>query len=333
MHCSRITDMTGEKGIIIKGVGGLYTVCLNSVSGECTAVLCRARGVFRHEGITPLPGDMVYISATDPSESDGVGKGEREAKYVIDRVEERKNFLIRPALANLTHLFAVIPASQPKPDLYSADKLVCAAEDKGIEPVIVVTKADTDKESAEKIRKIYKKSGFSVFITDNKGSGDGELLSYIEESADKTAVCVAFAGASGAGKSTLMTRIFPELKLKTGEVSKKIQRGRHTTRHAELYPFKMDEKTVYIADTPGFSMIDFTTFDFVEEKDLPCSFREFEPFIGRCRYTKCTHIKEEGCAVLEGVAAGAVPTERHESYVAMLSEIRKNPAWKRKKQG
>ena len=128
-----------------------------------------------------------------------------------------------------------------------------------------------------------------------------------------------------------MSRMFPFLSLKTGEVSRKIQRGRHTTRHAELYPFKAGDGDCFIADTPGFSMIDFARFNFVELEELPYSFREFAPHIGECRYTKCTHTKEEGCAVLEAVRQGEISRARHESYVMMLEEIKKNPPWKRKK--
>lgn len=315
-----MADNISRKGIILKGIGGLYGVRL--LPAEQT-VSCRARGVFRHEGITPLPGDTVRLSPADKSEKDG-------AEFVIDEIEERKNFLIRPALANLTHLFAVIPVSQPKPDLYSADKLVSAAENKGIEPVIVITKADTDRAEAERIAGIYRTGGFTVFLTDGNGSGDGMISDYLSSEAKKAFFCAAFAGVSGAGKSTLMCRLFPELKLATGEVSRKIQRGRHTTRHAELYPFSTENGTCYIADTPGFSMIDFTRFNFVEEEDLPYSFREFSGLMGKCRYTKCTHVKEEGCAVLEKKAAGEIAPERHQSYVMMLEEIKINPPWKRK---
>ena len=120
----------------------------------------------------------------------------------------------------------------------------------------------------------------------------------------------------------------PSLSLKTGEVSRKIQRGKHTTRHAELYPVTVGESICYIADTPGFSMIDFARFNFTDREGLPYTFREFAPLMGECRYTKCTHTKEEGCAVLERVKAGDISKCRHESYVAMLEEINKNPPWK-----
>ena len=321
------TDMTEKsfKGIIINGVGGLYKVRPLSenvpLATEGETVPCRARGVFRHDGITPLPGDVVLCEITNEEGNEGV----------INEIEERKNSLIRPALANLTHLFIVIPATKPKPDLLTADKLVSAAEDKGIEPVIVITKEDLDESETRRIADIYRTGGFSVFtLSGYTGEGIEAFLNYMEK---ESASCLtaAFAGVSGAGKSTLMAKLFPSLaSLKTGEVSRKIQRGKHTTRHAELYPVKVGESVCFIADTPGFSMIDFARFNFTDREGLPYTFREFSSLIGECRYTKCTHTKEEGCAILEKVKAGEIAKGRHESYVAMLEEINKNPPWKKK---
>ena len=288
--------------------------------GADGTVPCRARGVFRHDKITPLPGDRVVCEITDD-----------EGEGVINEIEERKNSLIRPALANLTHLFVVIPATKQKPDLLTADKLFSAAEDKEIEPVIVITKEDLDENETERIASIYRTGGFSVFtLSGHTGEGVGELLSYMEKEAENC-LTAAFAGVSGAGKSTLMAKLFPSLSsLKTGEVSKKIQRGKHTTRHAELYPVNVGDSICFIADTPGFSMIDFARFNFTDKEGLPYTFREFAPLMGECRYTKCTHTKEEGCAVLEKVRSGEIATGRHESYIAMLEEINKNPPWKKK---
>jgi len=312
------------KGIIIKGIGGLYNV--RPILPESTATVedgtvpCRARGVFRHDGITPLPGDSVICEIIS----------EEPCECVINEIEERSNCLIRPALANLTHLFIVIPATKPRPDLLTADKLVSAAEDKGIEPVIVITKEDLDEAETERIAMIYRTGGFSVFtLSGHTGDGVAQLLSYMEENA-KTRLTAAFAGVSGAGKSTLMAKLFPTLSLKTGEVSRKIERGKHTTRHAELYPLKVLDSMCYIADTPGFSMIDFARFNFTDREGLPYTFREFAPLMGECRYTKCTHTKEEGCAVLEKVKSGEISKNRHESYIAMLEEINKNPPWKKR---
>lgn len=313
------------KGIIIKGIGGLYGVRPisneNIKAGEDGTVPCRARGVFRHDGITPLPGDIVCCELTDCENGEGV----------IDSIEDRKNSLIRPALANLSHLFIVIPATKPKPDLLTADKLVSAAEDKDIEPVIVITKEDLDEKETERIADIYRTGGFSVFtLSGHTGEGVAPLLRYMENEA-KATLTAAFAGVSGAGKSTLMAKLFPELSsLKTGEVSRKIERGKHTTRHAELYPVNVGDSVCFIADTPGFSMIDFARFNFTDREGLPYTFREFAPLMGECRYTKCTHTKEEGCAVLEKVKSGEIAKGRHESYISMLEEINKNPPWKKK---
>ena len=281
---------------------------------------CRARGVFRHESITPLPGDSVVLL-----------KDGEETDYVIDEINERHSSLVRPAMANLTHLFIVIPAAKPKPDLLTADKLISAAEGKDIEPVIIITKSDIDKEESEKLKDIYELGGFTVFcLSAVTGEGTEPLSDYI--AANSKGMIAAFAGASGAGKSTLMTRLFPDLKLKTGEVSRKTQRGKHTTRHAELYPFMTKEGVCLIADTPGFSMLDYTRFYFFDATELPYTFREFKKHLGQCKYTKCTHTKEEGCEVLSALKSGKIAKSRHESYLLILEEIKKKPEWKRKQE-
>lgn len=254
--------------------------------------------------------------------------------YVIDRILPRSNALIRPPTANLTHLFAVIPAAQPKPDLLTADKLTAIAENYGVEPVVVVNKADVDPENAAVLTTIYEKAGYSAFaLSATTGEGTERLYRYIERrAAEGVPMLSAFAGVSGAGKSTLMTRLFPELALKTGKISRKTERGRHTTRHVELYPVQVGEGEIYIADTPGFSMLDFTRFNFFPTDELAFSFREFADCAGACRYTKCTHVREEGCAVLERVRAGVVAESRHESYVKILEEMKKKPDWERQKE-
>lgn len=316
--------MTEEiRGIILKGVGGLYGVRPAYMeNGADDMILCSARGLFRHESITPLPGDEVILRRLDAAGEDS---------YVIHEILSRRNSLVRPAIANLSHLFVVIPAANPKPDLLMADKLISAAEDKKIEPVIVVSKTDTDAESAAEIADIYRIGGFPVFtVSCAAGVGVDILRAYIGETAADFRVTAAFAGVSGAGKSTLMSALFPTLQLKTGAVSRKIQRGRHTTRHAELYPVDCGGDC-FIADTPGFSMLDFARYHAIEPEDLPYTFREFVSCLGNCRYTKCMHTKEEGCAVLEKMAAGEIAASRHAHYCEILEEIRKNPQWKRRK--
>lgn len=316
-----MTEKNTRNGTIIKGVGGMYTVLCrdNNISEfEDNIINCRARGVFRHESITPLPGDSVVLK-----------KDSEETDFVIDSIDERKSSLVRPAMANLTHLFIVIPAAKPKPDLITADKLISAAEGKDIEPVIVVTKSDLDPDEALNLRDIYTKGGFHVFcLSAVTGEGTEVLSQYISDNSE--GMIAAFAGASGAGKSTLMSRIFPDLKLKTGEVSRKTQRGKHTTRHAELYPFKTDNGVCLIADTPGFSMLDYTRFYFFDAAELPYTFREFREHLGECRYTKCTHTKEEGCEVLAALNRGDIAKSRHENYLLILEEVKKKPEWKRK---
>ncbi|MCI8610404.1 MAG: ribosome small subunit-dependent GTPase A [Clostridiales bacterium] len=312
--------MTEEiRGIILKGVGGLYGVRpdrMQSTNAQ-DLILCNARGLFRHESITPLPGDEVLLQKVEDT-------------YVIQRILTRRNSLIRPALANLSHLFVVLPAANPKPDLLMADKLISAAEDKEINPVIIINKIDMSCESAAEITKVYTTGGFTVFpLSCATGEGVDALHQYIAEESSSGRMTAAFSGVSGAGKSTLMSVLFPNLQLKTGEISRKIKRGRHTTRHAELYPVEREGTCCYIADTPGFSMLDFARYHSITPEDLPYTFREFVPCIGTCRYTKCTHTKEEGCAVLEKMAAGELSPLRHAHYCSILEEIKKNPPWKR----
>ena len=322
-------------------MGGLYGVRLNHSGAEGAEgeILCRARGIFRLEGITPLVGDSVEISRdTERVLTEEERSAEKEAgvrvDYVIDRILPRSSALIRPPVANLTHLFAVIPAAQPKPDLLTADKLTVIAENYGIEPVIVINKADLDGENTEVLRETYEKAGYKVFaLSAGTGEGVAPFYRYIEETANgDTPMLSAFAGVSGAGKSTLMTRLFPNLQLKTGGVSRKTERGRHTTRHVELYPVTIGSGELYIADTPGFSMLDFTRFNFFPTDELALSFREFADCVGKCRYTKCTHTKEEGCAVIERITEGSVAESRHESYIKILEEMKKKPEWERQKE-
>jgi ribosome biogenesis GTPase len=220
-------------GIITRGVGGLY-----EVDTENEIIECKAKGVFRHDMIAPTVGDRVTVEKDKDS-------------AVISKIEERKNLLIRPPLANLDIIFCVIPSKDPAPDLFTLDKLIAIAEKNSIEPVIIVTKSDLDNASADRIVSIYKKSGFSVFgvSTYDEESVDA-LRSFIKEHA--RGKISAFAGASGAGKSTLMNSLFPSLKIVTGTLSKKTSRGRHTTRAVDLYPFSRispDMNDGYLADT------------------------------------------------------------------------------------
>jgi len=294
-------------GIIIKGLGGLYDVlCEGEVSQ------CRARGLFRHENITPYVGDRVTF----------------EDEYIIDIVD-RKNILIRPPMANLDILFIVCAARKPLPVTATIDKMISIADHKGIEPVVIVTKNDLDPENADRLSGIYSSIGIDTFVTDPE-SDKSELLEFFKSKC--RGKISAFSGASGVGKSTLLNALFPELELATGDVSRKIARGKHTTRHVELYPLSRlfgEDADGFIADTPGFSMLDPTIYEDYTVELLPYTFREFEPYLGGCKYTKCTHTKEEGCAVLEAVSEGKIPLSRHESYIELREILKSIPSWER----
>lgn len=334
-------------GKIIRGVGGLYEVRVSSADAEALrlegltvdtdTLLCKARGVFRHEKLTLLVGDEVTLRVDTElaAASEAVKDSERRKTdealggVMIEETFPRRNELIRPPMSNIDIIFAVFAAAKPEPALSTVDKLITIAEYKEIEPVIVITKADLAPDAAEHYADIYRRCGFTVFI-EGLGIDGGELEAYIRANADKVSV---FAGASGVGKSTLMNRLFPSLKLATGEISHKTHRGRHTTRHTELYPLDKqfgEDAIGYVADTPGFGMLDFVQFDFYTKQDLPYVFREFEPYIGNCRYTKCTHTKEEGCALLEAVKNGEVPAERHRSYLEFYEVLKNKHEWNRK---
>ncbi|MCI8331233.1 MAG: ribosome small subunit-dependent GTPase A [Clostridiales bacterium] len=304
------------EGIIVKGLGGLYDIRFN----DGRLVCCKAKGVFRHEQIKPMIGDWVEIS-TDAG-----------GNQVIESIGTRRSLLIRPPIANVEVLFIVLPSSDPAPDLLTADKLISIAECNHIEPVIVITKSELSPETADSLAQIYETCGFSVFsVSSNTSEGIDDLRAYITQHLQGR--IAAFAGASGVGKSTLMNALFPTMKLETGEVSRKTSRGRHTTRHVQL--FSLTEITDgaeegYIADTPGFSMLDFVRFDFYDKEELPWLFREFEPYLNTCRYTGCTHTAEEGCAVLAAVREGRIPVSRHQSFLQIYGDIKDKKPWNSK---
>lgn len=319
-----------ETGKIIRGVGGLFEVALDAgetpLSGHL--VSARAKGNFRHAGITPLPGDRVRLSfdevavtLEESASTDGGGA-------VIAEILPRKNALIRPPMANLDLLFVTLAAADPAPVPETVDKLISIAEFNSIEPVLIVTKADVAPEAAEAFAAIYRRAGFEVFLLSSKtGEGIAPLKAYIENKMQGR--IAAFAGASGVGKSTLLNALFPTLSLQTGEISQKIARGKHTTRRVQLYPLDGVENA-YVADTPGFSMLDFVRFDFFKKEDLPLTMREFAPYIGECRYTKCSHTKDEGCAILQAVRDGVIPKTRHQSYCAMYDALKNKHDWSKK---
>ena len=314
-------------GKILQGVGGLYSVRITD--GDLTdknlighTVSCRARGSFRHNDLSPLAGDNVVLSSTRDEKTDNVDE------YVIDEICERKNALIRPPLANLDYLFVTLSASKPTPVLSTIDKLISIAEFNEIEPIIVITKCELDAEYATKLKEIYQKSGFTVFCLSAVENIEIEPIDEFIKNALPNKLA-AFAGASGIGKSTLLNRLFPELSLSTSEISKKIQRGKHTTRKVELFPTILNDSINcgYIADTPGFSMLDFERFDFFEKDDLVYTMREFRPYINKCKYTKCSHTKEEGCAIISALKSGEIQPSRHQSFCELYDVLKLKTKW------
>lgn len=318
-------------GIVTENVGGLYSVSLDNDSDAPLSgkeISCSARGVLRHREERPKVGDRVKITYSDHSFSviDGSAvPSENGADIYLTEICERKNVFIRPPVANLDYLFLVLSSRSPQTLPLVADKMISISEHNRVEPVIIVSKCDLDKKSADELYTIYKNAGFSTYtVSSEEGSGIAELSSDIEKMLSGGRIA-AFAGASGVGKSTLMNKLFPHLGLQTYAVSRKTERGRHTTRAVTLYPVYGG----FLADTPGFSMLDFERFDFFTKDELLDTFRDFKDYTDNCRYADCTHTKEEGCAVLEAVRQGKISASRHESYLDMYNVLKQKPAWKK----
>ena len=290
-------------GKIVKGIGGFYYVDADDVIYEC-----KARGNFRNKSMSPLVGDNVEFSINENAENR------------IEEILERKNSLVRPPLANLDILFIICSLVDPKINLLIIDRLIAVAEYKNIEPVIVLTKTDLESDY-QKYIDIYEKAGFKTIAVNNNDFSVADEIKKLM--ADK--VC-AFTGNTGVGKSTLLNNLFPELNLETGETSKKLGRGRHTTRHSEL--FKVCGG--YVADTPGFSSLDIQRYDKILKEDLPHCFREFRDYLGDCRFTTCTHVNDKGCAVCKALEEGKISESRHSSYVAMYNEVKDIKEWQTK---
>ncbi|MBE6819720.1 MAG: ribosome small subunit-dependent GTPase A [Ruminococcaceae bacterium] len=291
------------EGIITKGIGGFYYV---EADGEIYE--CKARGVFRKSGIKPLAGDRVRISINDNAEN------------TIDEIFERSSVLVRPPVANVDRLFIVSSVCEPKPVLLIIDRMTALAVNQGIEPVVVFTK--NDLESADEYIDIYRKAGIKAFSV---SCVNGEGVEDVKE-ALKGHIS-AFCGNSGVGKSSLLNAIDPELGLKTGEISDKLGRGRHTTRHSEL--FKVEGG--YVADTPGFSSFETDETEPILKDDLPFAFKEFEKYIGQCKFTSCLHTKDKGCRIIQAVEEGDIPVSRHESYCFMMEQAKNIKEWELKK--
>ncbi len=295
-------SMCTQNGILIKAVGGFYYVLCDGREYEC-----KARGSFRKSGDSPVVGDRVTISVPD----DGFAS--------IEEILPRRNKLKRPALANVDVLIIVCSTVDPDPNFTVIDKMTAAAINSNMTPVIVVSK--NDLKSGDKIAGIYKNSGFPVFLCSPEDDEESERLkNYLK---GKTA---AFTGNSGVGKSTLINRIFPQLQLQTGQISRKLGRGRHTTRAVEL--FEIDG--CFVADTPGFSTVDLQRYEIIDKTQLQYCFPEFEKYIGECKFTSCSHTCEKGCRILQAVQDGDIQPSRHNSYVSMYNEVKAIKLWERR---
>ena len=269
---------------------------------------CRARGIFRKMGVTPLAGDFVTASV----EPDGTG--------TVEEIQPRRNFLFRPPVANLDQLVIVVSVCEPSPNLLNTDRVIASAVDKGIEPVLVLSK--TDLMPVESLEKIYSAAGLRCFsVSCETGEGVEEVKRILP---GKT---TAFTGNSGVGKSTLLNSLYRGLNLQTGEISRKLGRGRHTTRKVQL--LKLDGGG-YVADTPGFSSITLEKSDRIAKENLPFCFPEFAPYLDQCRFSSCSHTREKGCAVLQAVRDGKISKSRHDSYAAMYWEMDGIKEWDKK---
>lgn len=286
-------SMITLNGTIISSLGGTF-----KVDARGNEYICKARGVFRNRQITPICGDDVTVEI-DPVANEGI---------IVD-VLDRKNEIIRPPLANLDQLVFVISTCEPYPNLLLLDKFLAVSVYKNISPAIVFTK--TDKVPADEYVKIYSPI-FPTFCVDNStGEGVDKVKELLH---DKFS---AFTGNSGAGKSTLLNNICPDLNLTTNEISRKLGRGKHTTRRVDIYPL---DGGGYVADTPGFSTFNTQMYDTIMKQDLADCFPEFEEYLGNCRFQDCSHTKEQGCAVLEALKNGIIAKSRHNSYCEMYAE-------------
>ena len=284
--------------VILKSIGGFYYV----KSGD-EVIECKAKGKFRNLSLSPVAGDIV------DTEFDG-------STNVITKIYTRKNKFIRPPFANLDLLVLVISTVDPAPNYLVIDKMCAIAENKDVQVIMVITK--TDMAEYENIRSVYAKAGFKVFYTG--ADDDGQLEEIRREMQGK--LCV-FSGNSGVGKSTLLNKLFPHLSLETGITSKKLGRGKHTTRRVEIF----ETDGCMVADTPGFSSVELVDDNFISKDDLQYAFVEFAPYLGSCKFADCRHINEIGCAVKGAVDGGEIPQSRYESYKALYDRQKNIKEW------
>ena len=287
-------------GIIIKGIGGFYYV---EAAGEVYE--CKARGAFRKKKITPLAGDNVTITVREGREN------------TIDEINDRKNFLLRPPVANIDTLIIVSSIKEPVPSLLVIDKMTAIAVDKGIKPCVVFSKCDLGDTS--EYEEVYKKAGIEVASVCCK---TGEGIETVKEMIGDG--ITVFTGNTGVGKSSLLNCIDERFSLATGEISDKLGRGRHTTREVTLYNIGNG----LVADTPGFSSLDIEqSSEVILKENLPFCFPEFQDYLGKCKFTSCSHTVEKGCVILDALKNGLIDKNRHESYISMYNDVKDLKDW------
>ena len=293
-----------SKGRIQKALSGFYYV-----QTDTEQLTCRARGKFRKEGVSPLVGDWVEVRE--------LGNGEG----VVEQILPRRNAFTRPSVANIDQLVVIASGAIPKTDPFLIDRVTAIAELKHCEVLILLNKCDLDP--AEDLYQIYTASGFQTLrVSAETGEGMEELIPLISGKLS------AFTGNSGVGKSSILNALDSAFHIQVGEVSEALGRGRHTTRHVELYQLSCGAE---IVDSPGFSSFETAELNFEWKRRLPETFREFVPYLDQCRFVGCSHTKEKGCAVLEALRSGAIQSSRHESYLRLHEELKLLQDWQEKK--
>ena len=291
-----------QTGRILRSISGFY-----DVQTPAGLITCRARGILRKEGNSPLTGDVVEITMER-------GKG------MVERILPRKNSFIRPAVANVDALVVFAANVNPVTEPFLIDRVAAIAGDQEVPVILCVNKCDLDP--GMDLVRIYRNAGFPV-VSASAETGEG-IEALREMIRGKV---TAFTGNSGVGKSSVLNRLCPELCLPTGEVSEKLGRGRHTTRHVELYALGDD---TYVADTPGFSSFDTDQMEVILKENLQYAFPDFAPYLGQCQFHDCSHRAEPGCAVTEAVRTGVLEKTRHESYLRLYEKASQIKLWERK---
>ena len=290
------------EGRIVRSISGFYDVVLPEET-----VTCQARGILRKDGMTPLTGDMVRITR-------------QKGKGMIQEVLPRKNSFVRPAVANVDALLIFAANVNPVTEPFLIDRVTAIAGNKGVESILCVNKTDLDE--AEELCRIYTHAGFRVIATSAQtGAGIEELREALQGK------LTAFTGNSGVGKSSVLNRLCPDLALPTGEVSEKLGRGRHTTRHVEL--FALDSST-FVMDTPGFSSFDTDQMDVILKENLQYAFPDFGRYLGACQFHDCSHRKEPGCAVRAAAEHGEIEPSRYDSYLRLYEKAAQYKEWEHK---